>query len=146
MRRCINCGKGRYRAQSGVMSEASCGSFTRCLGWSPRLGTFRYTNAPLFSPCQVVATLPVQVTGQLILDPVVALLVAANIAWTAFRLLRASALGLMDTALPQNDQKIIRSILERYEGQGISFHAFRSRMSGQRCFISMHVLMPGTGA
>lgn len=94
----------------------------------------------------LVGVLLVQVIGQLILAPIVALLVAANIAWTAIRLLRDSALGLMDTALPPEDRKIIREILQPYEERGVRFHAFRSRMSGQRRFLSMHVLLHGSGA
>jgi cation diffusion facilitator family transporter len=85
----------------------------------------------------------VQLTGWLVLDPVIALLVAANIAWTGARLLNDSAHGLLDTALPAADQEAIAGVLARYRAQGIDFHALRTRQAGQRRFISMHVLVPG---
>jgi len=34
-------------------------------------------------------------------------------------------------------------VLSRYENEGIRFHALRTRASGPRRFISMHVLVPG---
>jgi len=83
-------------------------------------------------------------TGWLVLDPLVALLVAFNIAWTAFRLVRESAHGLLDTALPPPEQQVIEQILAGYRTEGVGFHALRSRTSGRRRFLSMHVLVPGT--
>ena len=92
----------------------------------------------------LVGVLLVALTGWLVLDPVVALLVALNIAWTAIRLVRESAHGLLDTALPLPEQQAIEQVLARYRAQGVAFHAFRSRTSGRRRFVSMHVLVPGT--
>jgi cation diffusion facilitator family transporter len=91
----------------------------------------------------LVALALVQITGWLILDPVIALLVAANIAWTGARLLNDSAHGLLDTALPPADQEAIAGVLARYRAEGIEFHALRTRQAGQRRFISLHVLVPG---
>jgi divalent metal cation (Fe/Co/Zn/Cd) transporter len=78
-----------------------------------------------------------------VLDPLIALLVAANIVWTGVRLLNDTAHGLLDTALPPDEQEAISDVLSRYEQQGIRFHALRTRASGQRRFVSMHVLVPG---
>ena len=91
----------------------------------------------------LVGVVLVQVTGWLILDALIAFLVAANIAWTGARLLNDSAHGLLDTALPPADQEAIAQVLERYRAQGIDFHALRTRQAGQRRFISLHVLVPG---
>ncbi len=91
----------------------------------------------------VLGVLLVSLTGWLVLDPLIGLLVAANILWTGFRLLRDTAQGLLDRALPPEDQKIISDVLSRYERQGIRFHAVRTRAAGQRRFVSMHVLVPG---
>ncbi|MBU7581891.1 MAG: cation transporter [Nostoc sp. TH1S01] len=85
----------------------------------------------------------VQVTGWLILDPIIALLVAVNIVWAGFNLLRETFFGLLDTALPKKEQEIIRQIFSEYEHQNIQFHAMRSRLAGTRRFISFHVLVPG---
>ena len=91
----------------------------------------------------VLGVLLVYLTGWLVLDPIIGLIVAANILWTGFRLLRDTAQGLLDRALPQEDQKRISGVLSRYESRGIRFHALRTREAGQRRFVSMHVLVPG---
>jgi cation diffusion facilitator family transporter len=91
----------------------------------------------------LTAVVLVQLTGWLILDPVIALLVAANIVWIAVRLMNDSAHGLLDTALPASDQEIISAALSKYEAKGVEFHALRTRVAGQRRFISLHVLVPG---
>ncbi len=91
----------------------------------------------------VIAVVLVALTGWLILDPLVALLVAANIVWTAIRLLRDTANGVLDHALPAADQARIRAILAPYAAQGVIFHAVRTQIAGQRRFISLHILVPG---
>lgn len=91
----------------------------------------------------VLGVVMVQLTGWLVLDPLIGLLVAANIVWTGFRLLRDTAQGLLDRSLPAEDQAVIFRVLSRYEREGIRFHAVRTRAAGQRRFVSMHVLVPG---
>ncbi|GHO60464.1 cation diffusion facilitator family transporter [Ktedonobacter robiniae] len=91
----------------------------------------------------LVGVLLVALTKWYILDPIVALLVAANIIWTGIKLLRQTGLGLLDTALPPEDQEQVKEILATYQQQGIVFHALRSRMAGRRRFVSFHVIVPG---
>jgi len=83
-------------------------------------------------------------TGWLWLDPLLALLVAANIVWTGWRLLQRSAGGLMDVALPPEDHQAVLAVLARHREQGLDFHALRTRESGARRFIEVHVLVPGS--
>jgi cation diffusion facilitator family transporter len=92
----------------------------------------------------VVAVALVNLTGWLLLDPIIALIVALNIIWTGLRLLRESGYGLLDTALPQADQRVIADVLAPYRAEGIEFHALRTRSAGSRRFVSLHVLVPGT--
>jgi hypothetical protein len=56
----------------------------------------------------------VALTGWLVLDPVVALAVAANIVFTGGRIMRDSVAGLMDAALPPNELAALRELLDRY--------------------------------
>ena len=49
--------------------------------------------------------------------------------------------GLMDTALPPAEQDVIHKVLDRYPG--IQYHALRTRRSGARRFVSVHLLVPG---
>ena len=91
----------------------------------------------------VVGIIAVGITGWNPLDPIVALAVAANIVWTGIRFIRKSVLGLMDTALPMDEQNLIRSLLETHKEAGVEYHALRTRQSGSRRFVSLHVLVPG---
>ena len=91
----------------------------------------------------LLGILTVQLTGWLVVDPLIGLLVGANILWTGARLLRDTAQGLLDRALPPEDQEAIARVLSRYEERDVRFHALRTRASGPRRFISMHVLVPG---
>ena len=85
----------------------------------------------------------VTLTGWHPLDPVVAIVVALNIVWSGYKLLRRSVLGLLDTALPTNEQETIARIFSKYENEGIRFHALRTRQAASRRFVSVHVLVPG---
>ena len=92
----------------------------------------------------VVGILIVSFTGWLVLDSLVALAVAANITWAGIKLTRRSALGLMDTAIAPKEQKLVCSVLDRYVAEKqIDYHALRTRQSGTRSFISVHILVPG---
>jgi cation diffusion facilitator family transporter len=82
-------------------------------------------------------------TGWHVLDPILAILVALNIVWTSIGLLRRSVMGLMDAALPANEQTLIEQVMARYRERGVSFHALRTRQAAARRFISVHVLVPG---
>lgn len=88
----------------------------------------------------VVAT---ALSGVSWLDPLVALGVALNVFRIGFNLVRRSLLGLIDTALPADTRAGLDVVLERYRGEGVDFHALRTRQSGFRGFVSMHVLVPG---
>ena len=85
----------------------------------------------------------VGLTGWLVFDPIIALIVALNIIWTGYQLVKRSALGLMDTAVSPEVYEKIRQILDGYVvKQGIDYHALRTRQSGARNFISVHILVP----
>ncbi|HPT32416.1 MAG TPA: cation diffusion facilitator family transporter [Prolixibacteraceae bacterium] len=84
----------------------------------------------------------VQLTGWLILDPIVAIGVALNIVWTGYQLMKRSAMGLMDTSIPEEEEKYVRGIIDRFKGEKIGFHALKTRQAGQRKFISFHLLVP----
>ena len=84
----------------------------------------------------------IALTGWLRLDPIIALVVAANILRTGWQLLSRSIRGLLDVALPAAEQDAINQVLKQYESRGIQYHALRTRQAGTRAFISLHVLVP----
>lgn len=85
----------------------------------------------------------VALTGWQQLDPIVALIVAGNIVWTGVGIVRDSIAGLMDRALPAEELKIVRDILEKLRQDGIEYHDLRTRQAGSCRFVSLHVLVPG---
>lgn len=85
----------------------------------------------------------VALTGWLWLDPAIALLVAANIVWTGYQLMRRSADGLMDISLPAENIQKIEALLTGYREKELDFHALRTRQAGGRAFVTLHVLVPG---
>jgi cation diffusion facilitator family transporter len=82
-------------------------------------------------------------TGWLLLDPLIAIAVAAHIVWAGAKVLRPSLQGLLDRALPEPDLERIRAILAPYRSQGMDFHALRTRRAGRLRMVEMHVLVPG---
>src|SRR5215216_5096315 len=82
-------------------------------------------------------------TGWSMLDAIVAIVVALNIIWTGVRLVSRSVSGLMDAALPSQEQNLIQDVMEKYRSQGVNFHALRTRQAAARRFISVHILVPG---
>lgn len=85
----------------------------------------------------------VLLTGWDWLDPLIALLAAAQIAWSGYGLLRRSVGGLLDTAFPALERARVEAILERYRQEGIEFHELRTRVAGIQRFMTVHVLVPG---
>lgn len=91
----------------------------------------------------IIGILGISLTGWLWLDPLLALIFAGNIVHTGWTLLYRSVHGLMDTALPASEHAAVVAILERYRAAGADYHALRTRESGARCFVEVHLLLPG---
>lgn len=86
----------------------------------------------------------VALTGWLRLDPIIALVVAANILFTGWQLIRRSTQGLMDAAMPPGEVAAIEAILARYQSErGIGYHDLRTRQAGAWRFVDVHILTAG---
>ena len=85
----------------------------------------------------------VKFTGWLIIDPIIAILVALNIIYTGYRLISRSASGLMDATIPAEDLEKVTLYLDSLKANEIEYHSLLTRVAGQRKFISMHLLVPG---
>ena len=77
------------------------------------------------------------------IDGVVALAVAGHIGWTALGLIRRSFDGLMDRALPDEEQAKVRLAIQGLLMPGMDYHALRTRRAGSRRFADFHLLVPG---
>jgi cation diffusion facilitator family transporter len=92
----------------------------------------------------LVGIVLVSLTGWLRLDPIIALLVAANILFTGYRLLVHAGRGLLDVSLPPEDLDAVKAILNDYEAKGVRYHGLRSRQAAARKFLVLHLLVPGS--
>lgn len=91
----------------------------------------------------IIGVVVVAITKQPILDPIIALALGVNIIFTGIQLIRKSVNGLMDIAMPEEEVAQVESILDSFRNSDIDFHAVRTRESGNRRFLAMHVLVPG---
>ena len=82
-------------------------------------------------------------TGWAILDPVLAGLVALNILWSGWRVIRDSVGGLMDEAVPAMALERIREVISSHGGGALEAHDLRSRLAGRMTFIEFHLVVPG---
>lgn len=95
----------------------------------------------------VVGVLLVGLTGWLPLDSLVAIAVGINILWTGAVLMRNAGRGLMDHALPEDEQdaivEVLGAIARKYPPGEVEFHGLQTREAGRQQFVSVHVLVPG---
>ena len=82
-------------------------------------------------------------TGWAVLDAVLAGLVALNILWSGWGVIRQSVGGLMDVAVPQETQKTIREVIATNADGAIEAHDIRTRQAGKMTFIDFHLVVPG---
>jgi cation diffusion facilitator family transporter len=99
-----------------------------------------WTSVGIIGGLLVVLALP-QWT---ILDPLMAIAVGVHIVVTGIVLLRRSADGLMDAALPSAEVKRAEALIAAELPPGSSYHALRTRKAGARRFLEFHLLVPGT--
>jgi ferrous-iron efflux pump FieF len=80
--------------------------------------------------------------GWLWADPLFALVVAAIIAHSAWRIVRDAIDVLMDRELPDEERRRIREIATDHAGVA-AVHDIRTRSSGTKVFIQLHLEMDG---
>jgi cation diffusion facilitator family transporter len=85
----------------------------------------------------------VAVTGWLPLDPILAALVAVNILWSGWRLMRESIGGLMDEAVPEETLARVKELISAHADGAIEAHDVRTRLAGRVTFIEFHLVVPG---
>ncbi len=90
----------------------------------------------------IIGLVLTMITHWLPFDPILAIIVALNILWTGFDLIRRSIGGLMDESDPKVNA-VIRSVLDREARKfGISYHDLRHRNAGNKLLVEFHLLFP----
>lgn len=84
----------------------------------------------------------IRLTGVAVIDPLLALVVAAIIIRSALRLTGESLRPLVDASLPEEELSAITRIIEKHSDQFVEFHALRSRRAGPERHIDLHLVVP----
>lgn len=86
----------------------------------------------------------VALTGWLVLDPIIALIVGANILFTGYQLVRRSVVGLLDAALPEEEIAIVSAVLaDVCNDPRVEITELRTRESGRQRFVYATLSVPG---
>ena len=85
-------------------------------------------------------------TGIELIDPIVAVLVALNVLWTGWQVVRQSVGGLMDEAPSAAELDRIRAVIATHAEGAIEAHDLRARIAGRLVFVEFHLVVPGSMA
>jgi cation diffusion facilitator family transporter len=91
----------------------------------------------------LVGLILVYITRIAALDAVLAALVALNILWSGWGVIKDSVGGLMDVAVTPETQKVIRDVISQNAEGAIEAHDIRTRQAGKLTFIDFHLVVPG---
>ena len=84
----------------------------------------------------------IKLTGLSILDPLVAIGIAALILKAAYDLTKSAFLPILDIKLPDDEEAIIHDIMKKHSRHFLEYHKLRTRKSGHIRHIDMHLLVP----
>ena len=90
----------------------------------------------------IVAVILVIVTDIQILDPIIAILVALNILYTGWKLIRESVGGLMNEIKPETLKMLVDKLISIKKNYWIDIHELRFWQSGEKVFIDFHLILP----
>ena len=90
-----------------------------------------------------IGVLLVVVTGWAILDPILAAIVALNILWSGWSVMKESLSGLMDEAVPETVLVRIREIIAANAEGAEEAHGLKTRHAGRVTFVDFHLVVPG---
>ncbi len=82
-------------------------------------------------------------TGWYWLDPALAVVVAVNILWSGWIVVRSSVGGLMDESVPDDDLAEMRGLIAANADGAVEAHDLRARHAGAATFVEFHLVVPG---
>lgn len=102
------------------------------------LRTDVYTSVGVMLGLLLIALTKIQ-----IIDPLIAFAVALIICKAAYDLTVKALLPLLDTALPEAEEKIIMAAINAaIPEELVNFHQFRTRKAGSERYVDMHLVVP----
>ena len=116
----------------------------RAMGSPALVADGKHLVADVISSAAVLAGVGlVFATGWAVLDPLLALGVAANILWSGWLLVKASIGGLMDEAVEPETLDRLRTLIAESAKGAIEAHDVRTRRAGRLTVIDFHLVVPG---
>ena len=89
-----------------------------------------------------IGVILVLATGNAVLDPILAILVAFNIIWQGYKVISHSLGGLMDRALEPDEEAAVREAIIAHSVGALGVHDLKSRRAGAAAFIDFHLVVP----
>ena len=83
-------------------------------------------------------------TGQYVLDPLLAAATGVYVLWSAMRMISMSVGGLMDEAPEPGTVKRINELVANSAAGAIEAHDLRTRHAGRLTFLDFHLVVPGS--
>jgi cation diffusion facilitator family transporter len=84
----------------------------------------------------------VLLTKWLPFDPICGLIMAGNILWSGFGLVKSAFVGLMDKADPGAQKKLVEILDRETQSRGLSYHHLRHRHLGDAHWVEVHLVFP----
>lgn len=101
------------------------------------LRTDVYTSAGVLA-----GLVTIRLTGLTIIDPLIALGVTLLIFKAAYDLLKDSIGSILDVRLSDQEEKLIRDVINQYSNQFVEFHNLRTRRAGPERHVDLHLVVP----
>jgi cation diffusion facilitator family transporter len=78
-----------------------------------------------------------------ILDPILAALVAVNILWSGWNVIKQSVSGLLDESVSDDQLDRIKELISQEAEGALEAHDVKTRHAGRATFIDFHLVVPG---
>ncbi|MFZ1682126.1 MAG: cation diffusion facilitator family transporter [Rhizobiaceae bacterium] len=103
----------------------------------------QHVMADVVTSVGVLAGLALAVlTGWMVLDPLLAAIVAVNILWQGWQVVSSSVQGLMDGAIGGEDLATIQRLIGENATGALEFHDLKTREAGSVRFAEFHLIVP----
>lgn len=84
----------------------------------------------------------VALTGHTLFDPIMALMLAVFLLWTASQVFTSALAEIMDMRLPQQEERLVEECLREHQASGVrGYHDLRTRKAGRQRYIEFHLLV-----
>lgn len=81
-------------------------------------------------------------TGYAVLDPLLAVVVACNILYQGWKVIARSVDGLMDKAVPAEEEEAIKQAIAANAAGSLGVHDLKTREAGAAIFVDFHMVVP----